>query len=97
MSPRLEVEGVSKHFQGVHALREVSLAVATGRVLGLVGENGAGKSTLMKIMAGAEPRDSGEILLDGEPVRIASPQAAIDRGQWDEKVNPTPFRTDKTR
>jgi ribose transport system ATP-binding protein len=76
----LEMRGISKRYPGVVALDDVRLEVAPGEVHALVGENGAGKSTLMKILAGAEKRDAGEILLDGEPVTIDSPEEAMARG-----------------
>ena len=69
--PYLEVRGVGKSFPGVRALSGVSLHVRAGEVLALVGENGAGKSTLMKILAGVQPPDAGDILIDGRPVRFA--------------------------
>jgi ribose transport system ATP-binding protein len=75
-TPLLEMRGIGKSFPGVRALSDVSLTLAAGEVLVLVGENGAGKSTLMKILAGALQADRGEILLDGKPVRIATPQEA---------------------
>jgi ribose transport system ATP-binding protein len=71
---------ISKAFPGVQALDEVEFDVQRGEVHVLVGENGAGKSTLMKILAGAYERDAGEILLDGRPVELASPRAALDSG-----------------
>lgn len=67
---------IGKRFPGVVALSGVTLDLYAGEVLALVGENGAGKSTLMKILAGAQPADSGEILIDGAPVIIDSPKAA---------------------
>jgi D-xylose transport system ATP-binding protein len=69
----LRLEAVSKHFGGIRALTGVSLAVAYGETLGIVGENGAGKSTLMKIIAGVMPPDHGTISLDGTTVHFRSP------------------------
>ncbi len=77
---RLDVVSVSKSFPGVRALRDVSLSVQVGEVLGLVGENGAGKSTLMKILAGIVVPDSGVVKIDGEEVRFRSPAEAIRGG-----------------
>ena len=76
MAPLLQVSSVSKRFPGVLALQDVSLALGRGEVLAVVGENGAGKSTLMKILAGVQTPDSGEILLDGANVQIDSVRAA---------------------
>lgn len=76
----LRMEGISKSFSGVTALNQVRLHVARGEVHALMGENGAGKSTLMKILSGLVPKDSGEIHLDGKPVDIKSPKAALDMG-----------------
>jgi ABC-type sugar transport system ATPase subunit len=70
------MRGIVKTFPGVRALDGVTLDVRRGEVLALVGENGAGKSTLMKILAGAQRADSGEILIDGTPARINDPRAA---------------------
>jgi ribose transport system ATP-binding protein len=67
---------IGKSFPGVRALDGVTLDLYAGEVLALVGENGAGKSTLMKILAGAQPADSGEILVDGKTANIDSPRAA---------------------
>ena len=66
----IEIEGLSKQFPGVRALDNASLCVEAGTVHGLVGENGAGKSTLIKILAGAQSRDSGPIKVDGAAVEI---------------------------
>jgi ribose transport system ATP-binding protein len=78
--PRLEAQGVSKSFPGVQALRDVSLRVGAGEILGLLGENGAGKSTLMKILAGVLRPDSGRILLDGAEVALGSVPEAMRHG-----------------
>jgi ribose transport system ATP-binding protein len=79
-APLLEMRGIGKAFPGVRALSDVSLALQAGEVHAIVGENGAGKSTLMKILAGAIAADSGEILVEGVPAQIDSPQRARQLG-----------------
>jgi ribose transport system ATP-binding protein len=76
MDSLLQVRSVSKRFPGVLALENVSLSLAMGEVLAVVGENGAGKSTLMKILAGVQQPDAGEIILNGERVEIDSVRTA---------------------
>jgi len=78
--PILTVRGVTKSFPGVRALKGVDLTIWPGEVHALVGENGAGKSTLMKILAGAQPPDGGEIAIDGKPVHFHSPHQARAAG-----------------
>jgi ribose transport system ATP-binding protein len=78
--PLLEVRNLTKSFPGVRALRDVSLGLNAGEVLAVIGENGAGKSTLMKILAGVQKPDSGQILLDGQPVTIDSVKDALKLG-----------------
>ncbi|PYD02461.1 D-xylose ABC transporter ATP-binding protein [Microbacterium esteraromaticum] len=78
--PILRVEGISKGFPGVQALKDVHLEVRAGEVLVLVGENGAGKSTLMKILSGIYTRDEGTITFEGEPVELTSPLQAQQLG-----------------
>lgn len=73
---RVQLEGVSKSFRGVQALKNVSLSVRAGEIQALVGENGAGKSTLMNILSGVVQKDSGAIRVDGELVDIPNPRAA---------------------
>jgi ribose transport system ATP-binding protein len=75
-----QMEGVSKRFGGVHALRGADLQVEPGRIHAILGENGAGKSTLIKIMAGVIQPDEGRMIMDGREVRFASPSAANDAG-----------------
>ena len=79
-TPALEMRHISKQYPGVRALDDVSLSVGKGEVHALLGENGAGKSTMMKILAGAQPKDSGDILLNGAMANIDSPQKAMDLG-----------------
>jgi len=76
MTPIVQMKGISKHFGGVEALRDVDLALYQGEVLGLVGDNGAGKSTLVNILSGAILADSGEILFQSEKVHIKHPRDA---------------------
>jgi len=76
----LAVRDVVKTFPGVRALDRVTFQLRRGEVHALVGENGAGKSTLIHILAGVHQPDSGEMLLEGEPVRFADPHASAGRG-----------------
>lgn len=76
----LDARGVSKAYAGVRALRSASFELRRGEVHALIGENGAGKSTLVKIITGAVQPDSGEILLEGEPIEENSPRLAKQRG-----------------
>src|SRR4029077_4172522 len=68
----LRVEHIAKSFGPVAALRDVSLHLNKGEVLGLIGDNGAGKSTLVKILSGFHRPDSGEISVFGDPVQLKS-------------------------
>ena len=76
----LQMESINKSFPGVQALKNVSLNLGYGKVLGLVGENGAGKSTLMKILGGAISPNSGLIKIDGKNKKILNPQLAQKNG-----------------
>ena len=78
--PRVEMRNISKHFGGVHALKDVSIELYPGEVLGLVGHNGAGKSTLVKILCGALHADKGEVYVGGEKVDIRNPREAKELG-----------------
>jgi len=79
-APLLEVRQLGKRFPGVRALHEVDLTLQAGEVLAVIGENGAGKSTLMKILAGILTPDQGQILLQGQPVHLASVRIAEELG-----------------
>jgi len=79
-APILELEHITKRFPGVLADDDVSLVVAPGEVLALLGENGAGKSTLMNVVYGLLASDGGTIRLSGEVVDIRGPRQAIDLG-----------------
>lgn len=79
-TPILELRGVTKSFQGVTAVSNLTLAVRPGRVLCLLGENGAGKSTVIKMLTGVEHPTSGEMRIDGVVSTFESPRDARDRG-----------------
>ena len=79
-TPVLELRGITKQFPGVLANDHIDFDLRRGEVHALLGENGAGKSTLMSILYGLYTADSGEILLNGEPVTISSPKDAIEHG-----------------
>ena len=76
----LTFDRVSKSYGAVQALKQVSFAVQRGHTHALVGENGAGKSTLIKILAGAERPDSGQIRLGDQPYQPHNPKAALAAG-----------------
>jgi D-xylose transport system ATP-binding protein len=76
----LATNHVTKRFGAVEALSEVDLRIAPGQVTALIGDNGAGKSTLIKTLAGIWEPDAGQILWDGEPVRIRGPKVATAMG-----------------
>src|SRR5579875_2266453 len=76
----LEVRGLRKRFGAVQALDGVTFSVAAGEIVALVGDNGAGKSTTIKMIAGVEQPDEGDIVFEGESVRLSSPAIAEKLG-----------------
>jgi branched-chain amino acid transport system ATP-binding protein len=80
MSALLEVERISKRFGGLVAVKEVSLSLAAGEIVGILGPNGAGKTTLFNLLTGFIAADSGSILFDGKPIRGLSPHRIVNLG-----------------
>ncbi|WP_059013300.1 ATP-binding cassette domain-containing protein [Streptomyces specialis] len=78
--PLVELAGVGKSYGPVRALSDVRLTVRAGEVACVLGDNGAGKSTLIKIITGLHRPDEGEFRVDGEPVRLSGPRAALGLG-----------------
>lgn len=76
----IELKNLTKRFPGVNVLDDVSFSVQRGTVHALVGENGAGKSTIVRILAGINHPDSGEILFDGQPCAFKTPKDSIRAG-----------------
>ena len=79
-APLVEMRGINVAFGGVHAVREVTIDLHAGEVVGLVGANGAGKSTLMRVLSGAHRADSGEIFMNGDAKTISNPRDAKANG-----------------
>ena len=79
-TPLIEAKAISKRFGALQALTDVDLEIRSGEVLALLGDNGAGKSTFIKVLSGAHAPTGGELLLDGAPVRFASPHDAAAAG-----------------
>jgi D-xylose transport system ATP-binding protein len=75
-APLVELRNIRVAFGGVHAVDDVSVDLFPGEVVGLVGGNGAGKTTLIRTLSGAHPADSGQILINGEPVTITNTRDA---------------------
>ena len=75
-TPLVEMRNIDISFGGLHAVRDVTIDLFPGELVGLVGHNGAGKTTLMRALSGAHPADSGEILINGKPATIRNPRDA---------------------
>jgi simple sugar transport system ATP-binding protein len=80
MTPVIALEKVTKLYRGVPAIRDIDFELRAGEIHALLGENGAGKSTLTKIMAGVVEPSAGRMLLNGRPVRFATPAQALEAG-----------------
>jgi simple sugar transport system ATP-binding protein len=78
--PLMQARAIVKRYGQVEALRGADFDVYPGEIVALVGDNGAGKSTLVKILSGTEQPDSGELILEGQPIRIGSPTEAMQHG-----------------
>ena len=75
----LELDGISKRFGGIHALRQASLSVEAGEVRGLVGENGSGKTTLLRVLAGELSPDGGTVAVGGNEAAARLAGIPVDR------------------
>jgi len=91
MGPILEVQGVSKSFGGVEALKDVTLKVEEGSVTGLIGPNGSGKTTLFNVIAGFYQPDSGRVLFEGRRIDGLNPDEVYNMGLARTFQNPRPF------
>ena len=78
--PVLHARAIVKRFGRVTALDQADFDLYPREILALIGDNGAGKSTLIKVLTGAVTPDSGEIFMDGEPIRFRSPHDARNAG-----------------
>ncbi len=79
-TPLIDVDKLSKFFGSVIAVQDISMSVAAGEVMCLLGDNGAGKSTLIKTLSGVHPPSSGQISVEGRAVHFNSPKDALDAG-----------------
>ena len=78
--PYLAIDRLAISFGGLKALDGVSVALARGELVGLVGPNGSGKTTLLNILSGYLPPDTGQVRLDGERIDGLRPEALVARG-----------------
>ena len=78
--PLLEIDGLTRSYYGVHALRGVTMSVQAGRITGLIGPNGAGKTTLFNCISGLVPPDSGSIRFNGQVITRWRPDRVTGAG-----------------
>ena len=97
MTMVLSVAEVRKDFGGVHALRGVSLSVAEGRIVGLIGPNGSGKTTLLNVIAGVEKPTAGSVMLDGQRIDNMPAHRVVELGIAKTHQIPKPFLGMTTR
>ena len=97
MTMVLSVAEVRKDFGGVHALRGVSLSVAEGRIVGLIGPNGSGKTTLLNVIAGVEKPTAGTVTLDGRRIDRLPAHRVVELGIAKTHQIPKPFLGMTTR
>ncbi|HYY89606.1 MAG TPA: ABC transporter ATP-binding protein [Chloroflexota bacterium] len=90
-TPLLEVEEVTRRFGGLVAVREVSLAVQSGEILGLVGPNGAGKTTLFRCVVGALGPNAGAIRFEGGRIDGLTQHRLVSKGVCHTHQIPAPF------
>jgi fructose transport system ATP-binding protein len=67
----LETRSLTKHYGGVHALKDANFILHEGEHVAVVGDNGAGKSTFVRQVTAVEQRTGGEVIFDGQPVRLS--------------------------
>ena len=80
MNALLEVNGLSKRFGGLHAVRNVSFALQPGSITGVLGPNGAGKTTMFNLLTGFIHTDRGSVLFDGGSLLGLAPHQIVNRG-----------------
>ena len=76
----LSVKDLDKHFGGLHAVKQVSMEVERGEIVGILGPNGAGKTTLYNLLTGFIPADSGTVMLGGRSLRGVAPHRIVGLG-----------------
>jgi len=80
MTALLEVQGLTKRFGGLTAVKDVSFSLAAGDITGILGPNGAGKTTLFNLLTGFIATDTGSVMFDGAPLRGLKPHRIVNRG-----------------